>query len=99
MPIQATLPPQRQGESQEERRLKLTRRRYQSGCLFKRGKLRKVWVARWREDVIKPNGSQAESTTRKFWGLSAIFRRARRLKKFSMNGYGHLTVADTSLNR
>ncbi len=35
----------------------MARRRYQTGCLFVRGKRRKMWVARWREDVIKPNGS------------------------------------------
>jgi len=29
------------------------RRRYQSGCLF----VRKVWVARWRQDLIAPNGA------------------------------------------
>src|SRR5262245_43319952 len=34
----------------------LARRRYQTGHLFKRGKRRKVWVARWREDVIQPDG-------------------------------------------
>ena len=33
------------------------RRRYQTGCLFIRGKRRKVWVARWREDVITPDGT------------------------------------------
>jgi integrase len=33
------------------------RRRYQTGCLFIRGKRRKVWVARWREDVIAPDGT------------------------------------------
>ena len=35
----------------------MARRRYQSGCLFKRGKRRKVWIARWREDVIRSDGS------------------------------------------
>lgn len=35
----------------------MARRRFQSGCLFKRGKRRKVWVARWREDVLRENGS------------------------------------------
>jgi len=34
----------------------VARRRYQSGCLFKRGKRRKVWVARWREDVVLEGG-------------------------------------------
>ena len=35
----------------------MARRRYQVGCLFIRGKKRKVWVARWREDVIRPDGT------------------------------------------
>ena len=35
----------------------MARRRYQAGCLFVRGKRRKVWVAQWREDVIQSNGS------------------------------------------
>ena len=36
----------------------MARRRYQVGCLFIRGRVgRKVWVARWREDVIRPNGA------------------------------------------
>jgi integrase len=38
-------------------RRKMARSRYQNGCLFVRGKRRKVWVARWREDVILADGS------------------------------------------
>jgi integrase len=34
----------------------VARRRYQAGCLFKRGKRRKVWAARWREDVLLESG-------------------------------------------
>jgi integrase len=34
----------------------VARRRYQTGCVFKRGKRRKVWVARWREDVLCEDG-------------------------------------------
>lgn len=34
----------------------MARRRFQSGCLFKRGKRRKVWVARWRENVLLEDG-------------------------------------------
>ena len=36
----------------------MARRRFQSGCLFKRGKRRKVWVARWREDVLLDGGER-----------------------------------------
>jgi integrase len=34
----------------------VARRRYQTGCLYKRGKRRKVWIARWREDVLREDG-------------------------------------------
>jgi integrase len=37
---------------------RMARRRYQKGQLFQKGKRRKVWVARWREDVIRPDGSR-----------------------------------------
>ena len=35
----------------------MARRKHQTGCLFKRGKRRKLWVARWREDVIATDGT------------------------------------------
>ena len=38
-------------------RRKMARSQYQNGCLFVRGKRRKVWVARWREHVILADGS------------------------------------------
>src|SRR5216683_5078313 len=38
-------------------RTRMARCQYQNGCLFIRGKRRKVWVARWREDVILADGS------------------------------------------
>jgi integrase len=38
-------------------RRKMARCPYQKGCLFVRGKRRKMWVARWREDVILADGS------------------------------------------
>lgn len=37
----------------------MARRRYQQGCLFLRGKKRKVWVLRFREDVMLPDGQIA----------------------------------------
>jgi integrase len=37
-----------------DRKESVIRRRYQRGCLFIRGN---VWVARWREDVIAPDGT------------------------------------------
>ncbi len=37
----------------------MARRRYQRGCLFLRGRKRKVWVLRFREDVMLPDGQIA----------------------------------------
>lgn len=34
----------------------MARRRYQRGSVFLRGKRNSVWVGRWREDIIMPNG-------------------------------------------
>lgn len=34
---------------------RMIRRCFQTGCLFKRGKRRKTWVARWRESVMRPD--------------------------------------------
>jgi hypothetical protein len=36
---------------------KMARRRFQLGSLFQRGKHPKVWVARWWEEIINPDGS------------------------------------------
>lgn len=35
----------------------MARRRFQTGCLVKIGKRRKVWVIRWREDVMREDGT------------------------------------------
>jgi integrase len=57
MAIGANLRTEKARRATRERMWMVARRRYQSGCLFKRGKRRKVWIARWREDVIRPDGS------------------------------------------
>lgn len=35
----------------------MARRRFQTGCLTKLGKRRKIWVIRWREDVLRADGT------------------------------------------
>ena len=35
----------------------MARSSFQKRCLFSRGKTRKVWVARWREPVLGPEGT------------------------------------------
>ena len=35
----------------------MARRRFQKGQLFKSGKRRKMWVGRWREDVLVKSGA------------------------------------------
>ncbi len=47
----------------------MARRRYQAGCLFKRGKRNKVWVARWRESVIQVDGSRGRAQRSAVLGL------------------------------
>ena len=49
----------------------MARRRYQKGSLFKRGKRNKVWVARWREDVIRSDGSRGRMHRSMVVGLAA----------------------------
>lgn len=43
------------GASAEEH-TQMARRRFQRGQLSVRGKKQRVWVARWREDVVLPDG-------------------------------------------
>jgi integrase len=37
---------------------RMARKRYQRGQLFQKGRRQKVWVARWREDEIRTDGSR-----------------------------------------
>jgi integrase len=37
---------------------RMARRRYQKGQLLLKGKMKKVWVARWREDTLRPDGTR-----------------------------------------
>jgi integrase len=39
----------------------MARPRYQNGSLYVRGTRKKVWVARWREDVIREDGTMART--------------------------------------
>src|SRR5258705_2897982 len=43
------------------RKERMTRPRHQDGCLWTRGKRRKVWELRWREAVLLPHGSVTRS--------------------------------------
>jgi len=42
------------GRANERKEIRMARRRYQQGCVFKRGK---NWVLRYREDVLNPDGT------------------------------------------
>lgn len=56
--IQATLGSDTRKGGRVNGKETMARRRYQEGCLFTRGTAgRKVWVARWREDVLRPDGT------------------------------------------
>jgi len=53
----------------------MARPRYQDGSLFVRGKRSKVWVARWREDVILDNGTLVRTQRSVVLGLVAELSR------------------------
>jgi integrase len=58
--MRATLENDTRRGGRANRKETMARRRYQEGCLFVRGRVgRKMWVARWREDVIRPDGAIA----------------------------------------
>jgi hypothetical protein len=49
----------------------MVRCRYQDGYLFIRGKKRKMWVARWRESVIQPDGKVERILRSEVLGLTS----------------------------
>ena len=80
-------------------RRRMARCRYQNGCLFIRGKRRKVWVARWTEDVIQRDGSVHRVLRSEVLGsVSEIAtRRAARslLNRISLLNSGHRRAEGT----
>jgi integrase len=61
----------------------MARRRYQEGNLFTRGKRRKVWVLRWWEDSIRPDGSLGRVRRSEVLGLVAEIRTRRQARKLA----------------
>jgi integrase len=55
--VRSTMLPDAERGGRVSRKESMTRPRYQEGCLWTRGKRRKMWVLRWREDVLQPDGS------------------------------------------
>jgi hypothetical protein len=51
----------------------MARRRFQQGSLFQRGTRRKVWVARWWEDVIQADGTLGRLRRSEVMGTVAEF--------------------------
>ena len=58
----------------------MARPRYQSGCLAIRGKRRKRYVIRWREDVAKPDGSVVRIRRAETIGFVSQMKRQRALE-------------------
>jgi hypothetical protein len=81
------------------------RRGFQQGTLFQRGTRRKLWVARWWEDVIKPNGALgrlrrsevigtiAEYPTRR-QAMQVLSQKLRALNRGEARPQSTLTFAD-----
>lgn len=64
-------PEQRARRATEKGAVLVARRRYQQGCLFVRGNKRKVWVLRYREDVMLPDGQIARVNRSEILGALA----------------------------
>ncbi len=47
---------------------RMARKRYQRGQLLLKGKRQRVWVARWRDDIIRPDGSRHRLRTSEVLG-------------------------------
>lgn len=60
---------------------RMVRLRFQEGCVFKRGTRRKVWVARWREDVILADGQLGRVQRSEVLGLVSQIRTHREARK------------------
>jgi hypothetical protein len=71
----------------------MVRCRYQDGYLFTRGKKRKMWVARWRDGVIQPDGTVERILRSEVLGLVSEIpsrREARILSQSRLaSGSGH----------
>ena len=55
----------------------MARRSYQTGCLFKRGKRKQVWVGRYREEVTYTDGSRGRRQRSVVLGLVSEVRSRR----------------------
>lgn len=58
-----------------------SRRRFQSGSLFKRGRRRKVWVARWWEEILRSDGTLGRIRRSEVLGLVAEIPTRRGARK------------------
>ena len=73
----------------------MARRRFQRGSLFQRGKRQRVWVARWWEDIIRPDGTLGRKRRAEVIGTVAELPTRRkamqvlseRLRSINSSGY------------
>jgi integrase len=75
-----------------ERDTPMIRHRYQSGSLVIRGKRKKLWVARWREPVLAPDGTLKSIRRSEIIGTLADFptrRQARALLESRLHEVNH----------
>ena len=86
------------------RKENMARPRYQGGSLFVRGKRRKVWVLRWREDALQPDGTVrrvqraetlgAVSKIKRQEALDTLQGRVGSLKQSQRRPQAAITLAD-----
>src|SRR5215469_8249706 len=82
LPQHALIIPADAGRSgRANRKDAMARRRYQQGHLRIRGKRKKQWVARWREDVIREDGSLARIQRTLVIGLVSEYSKRQALNE------------------
>ncbi len=81
-----------QESSSQRKGLSLARRRYQRGTLILRGKREKVWVGRWLEDELQPDGSINRVHRSEVLGTQKDFP-TKRLAKRELDG--HVSVVNS----
>jgi integrase len=68
----------------------MARRSFQQGSLFQRGARRKLWVARWWEDVIKADGTRGRSRRSEIIGTVVELPTRRLAKQALAEKLGHI---------
>jgi integrase len=71
----------------------MARKRFQTGSLLLRGKQTKKWVAKWREDVLQPNGVVRRVQRKEILGTLAEYKTKRLAERALMQRLAEVNSA------